>query len=296
MKLLLLFASERTSTAPAQLDIAALNADTISAFLDHLERDRKNSVRTRNARLTAIRSLLRYAAPRHPEHAATIAHALAIPAKRFERAAIDYLDDPEIDALIAAPDTTTWTGRRDHALITLAIQTGLRASELTSLRRHDAILDTPAHITCHGKGRKQRITPLTRTTSKVLRAHLRHQGDQPSTPMFTTRRGTPLTRDALERRLAIHAATAATACPSLANKHVTAHVLRHTAAMKLLHAGIDIATIALWLGHERIETTGVYLHADLTIKQRALARLTPNDTQTRRYQPTDSTLAYLESL
>ena len=241
-KLLLAFVAQHSGKPPSQLDVADLDAETIPAFLDHLERDRGNSVSTRNARLAAIRSMFRFAALRHPEHAAVIARVLAIPPKRFERALIDYLTDPEIDALLAAPDPATWTGRRDHALIALAIQTGLRLSEFIGLRCGDLHLGTGAHVACHGKGRKDRITPLTADTVGVLNGWLTERDGQPDDPLFPSRRGTRLSRDAIERRLAIYTTRAATDCPTLHDKKITAHVFRHTAAMQLLHAGIDTGT------------------------------------------------------
>jgi site-specific recombinase XerD len=295
-KLLLGFASQRAGMPPSQLDVADLDATMIAAFLDHLEADRHNSVRSRNARLAAIRSLFRFAALRHPEHAAVIARVLAIPPKRFDRALISYLTDPEIDALLAAPDKTTWTGRRDHTLLILAIQTGLRLSELIGLRCGDLHLATGAHVACHGKGRKDRITPLTRDTVGALRGWLTERAGQPDDPLFCSRRDTPLSRDAIERRLAIHTARATAGCPTLRDKKVTAHVLRHTAAMRLLHAGIDTSVIALWLGHENVETTQIYLHADLALKEQAIARTTPPNTTPGRYRPPDSVLAFLDGL
>jgi integrase/recombinase XerD len=296
LKLLVAFAAQQAGTIPSDLDIADLNADTVAAFLDHLERNRGNSVTTRNARLAAIRSLLRFAALRHPEHAATIQRVLAIPPKRCDQQLIDYLTDDETDALLAAPDTGTWTGRRDRALLTLAIQTGLRVSEVIGLRCADLHLGTGAHVTCHGKGRKQRITPLTRDTVAVLRDWLTERNGEPPEALFPTRRGTALSRDAIERRLAVYRTRAAEACPTLAGKKVTAHVLRHTAAMRLLHAGIDTSVIALWLGHENVDTTRVYLKADLALKERALARTAPLNSPPGRYLPPDSLLAFLEDL
>lgn len=295
-KLLITFAAQRTSTCPSQLDIADLDAGLIVEFLDHLEHERGNSVTTRNARLAAIRSLFRFAALHHPEHAATIQQVLDIPPKRCDQTLISYLTDPEIDALLAAPDTTTWTGRRDHALVMLAIQTGLRLSELLGLQHSNVHLETGPHITCYGKGRKQRVTPLTRQTVDLLRSWLTEQAAQPTDPVFPTRRGTQLSRDAIERRLAIYTTRAAVSCPTLHDKKITAHVLRHTAAMRLLHAGIDIAVIALWLGHENIQTTQIYLHADLALKEKALARTTPPHTKPGRYQAPDTVLAFLDSL
>jgi integrase/recombinase XerD len=295
-RLLLTFAAASTGKQPAQLDIADLDAPLVGSFLDHLERDRGNSPRTRNARLAAIRSMFGYAALHHPEHTETIARVLAIPAKRFDRALVTWLTEPEVNALLAAPDKTTWAGRRDHAMIALAAQTGLRISELTGLACGDVYLGTGPHVSCHGKGRKQRITPLARPTTAVLRAWLTERHGNPDQPLFPNRTGGQLSRDAVEKRLAQHVSTAAGECPSLKTKDITAHTLRHTAAMRLLHAGVDTSVIALWLGHEQAETTQIYLHADLTLKERALARTTPQDAKPGRYQPPDHLLAFLESL
>ena len=296
LRLLLGFATERLSIEPSKLDIDQLDAQLIGTFLDHLEQHRGNSARTRNARLAAIRSLYRYAALRHPEHAAVIERVLAIPAKRFERRLITFLTETELEALLAAPDQTTWTGRRDHALFALAAQTGLRVSELIGLRCADVHLGVGAHVSCLGKGRKQRITPVTKAMVAVLRSWLAERAGQAAEPLFATRSGSVLSRDALEHRLATHAARAARACPSLYQKKITLHGLRHTAAMRLLHAGVDTSVIALWLGHEQIETTNVYLHADLAIKERALARTTPVHTMPGRYRPPDTLMAFLEAL
>jgi integrase/recombinase XerD len=296
LRLLLAFAQKRTGKQPCQLDLEDLDAPLIGAFLDHLEQERHNSIRTRNARLAAIRSLFHYASLEHPEHAETIGRVLAIPPKRFERALITFLTQPEIDVLLTAPDRATWTGRRDHAMLLLAVQTGLRASELTGLKCGAIHLGAGPHVSCLGKGRKQRITPLTKQTVAVLRAWLTERAGHPDTPAFPTRTGRALSRDALQRRLAEHAITAARRCPSMATKTITPHVLRHTAAMQLLHAGVDTSVIALWLGHEHIETTQIYLHADMALKEAALARTTPPDTPPGRYQPPDKLLAFLEAL
>jgi len=296
LRLLLGFAAARTGLPPSRLDLAHIDAPLIAGFLDHLEHDRGNGVRTRNARLAAIHSLFRFAALAHPEHADSIARVLAIPPKRFDRALITYLTEPEVDALLAAPDRTTWTGRRDHALLLLAVQTGLRVSELTGLTRADVHLGPGPHVACHGKGRKDRITPLTTNTIAVLWDWLSEQHRDPHAPLFPTRRGGKLSRDAIEHRIALHAGHAATSCPSLHAKRVTAHVLRHTTAMRLLHAGIDTSVIALWLGHASVDTTQIYLHADLELKERALTRTRPPNSRTGRYKPPDSLLTWLEAL
>lgn len=296
LRLLLVFASGRKGKEPSKLEIDDLDAPLIGAFLDHLEQQRKNSVRTRNARLAAIRSLFRYAALRHPEFAAVIERVLAIPPKRFERRLVTFLTEAEINALLAAPDRSNRTGRRDAALFGLAVQTGLRASELIGLSCADVHLGPGAHVSCNGKGRKQRITPLTQGTVAILRVWLAERAGQPATPLFATQTGRALSRDALEQRLACHIRTAAAACPSLAQKPVTMHVLRHSAAMRLLRAGIDTSVIALWLGHEQIETTQIYLHADLEIKERALDKTAPINAKLGRFRPTDKLLAFLEAL
>jgi integrase/recombinase XerD len=295
-RLLLTFASQKTRQQPSQLDLADLDAPLIGAFLDHLEAGRGNSPRTRNARLAAIHSLFRYAALRHPEHAQVIARVLAIPPKRYDQALVTWLTEPELAALLAAPDRTTWAGRRDHALILLAAQTGLRISELTGLTTGDVHLGAGAHVSCTGKGRKQRITPLTTTTVAVLRIWLAERGGHPGQPLFPARTGSRLSRDAVEHRLAKHTTTAAARCPSLHAKTITAHTLRHTAAMRLLQSGTDTSVIALWLGHEQAETTQIYLHADLALKERALARTKPPDARPGRYRPPDKLLAFLEAL
>jgi integrase len=295
-RLLLGFAAARTGKQPSQLDITDLGAPLIGAFLDYLETGRANSPRTRNARLAAIHSLFRYAAFGCPEHAELIARVLAIPAKRYDKALVTWLTEPELAALLAAPGRSTWAGRRDHALILLAAQTGLRISELTGLTVSDLHLGAGAHVSCHGKGRKDRITPLTTTTVAVLRVWLAERGGQPGQPLFPSRTGGRLSRDAVERRLARHATAAAARCPSIRPKKITAHTLRHTAAMRLLHAGTDTSVIALWLGHEQAETTQIYLHADLALKEQALARTTPLHPKPGRYQPSDQLLAFLEAL
>lgn len=296
MRLLLAFATERTGKAASRLELSDLDVQLISAFLDHLENERHNTVRTRNVRLAAIRSLYRYAALRHPEHAEVIERVLAIPAKRFDRALVSFLTKEEVCALLAAPDRRSWTGRRDHALLLTAIQTGLRVSELTGLRCEDIRLGVGAHLLCHGKNRKERAVPLTTQTVKSITVWLRERNGQPEDPLFPSNRGSRLSRDAVEWLIAKHSASAAERCPTLLGKHVTAHVLRHTTAMTLLQSDISTAVIALWLGHEQESTTRIYLHGDLRLKQRALDRTTPPNTKPGRYQATDSLLAFLNNL
>ncbi len=296
LRLLLGFAYDRTGKPPSQLDVGDLDATLVAAFLTHLEQERGNSVTTRNARLSAIRSLFRYAALHHPEHAELIQRVLAIPAKRHQQTIVCFLAAEEIDALLAAPDRTSWLGRRDHALLLVAVQTGLRISELTGLACGDLHLGVGAHVRCRGKGRKDRATPLTSQTVDVVRVWLQERAGEPNQPLFPSRRGGSLSSDAVERLTAKHAAAAAALCPAIASKHVTPHVLRHTAAMQLLQSGVDISVIALWLGHESIQTTQIYLHADLALKERAIARTAPPDTTPGRYRPPDPLLAYLEEL
>jgi integrase/recombinase XerD len=295
-RLLLAFAQARTGTAPCDLRLDDLDADLVGAFLEYLRNDRHNGARTRNARLAAIHSLFRYAALRHPEHAALIQRVLAIPPARFDKAVVSFLTSGEAEALLAAPDLARWVGRRDHALLAVAIQTGLRVSELTALTRADVHLSAGPHVRCTGKGRKERCTPLTAQVARVLRAWLGERGGGQGDPLFPTSRGQPLSRDAVELLVARHAKTAQAACPALRGKTVSPHVLRHTAAMSLLHAGTDITVIALWLGHEHSETAQIYIHADQTLKQRALDRTTPTGVRPGRYRPPDKLLAFLEQL
>jgi len=294
LRMLLTFTAARCGKTVSGLDIADLDAVAVSAFLDHLQAERGNSIRTRNARLAAIHSLFGYLALHHPEHADSISRVLAIPAKRTDHTIVTFLDQHEALALLTAPDLDSWTGQRDHAWIQLALQTGLRASELTGLTHADLHLGTGAHVACHGKGRKDRITPMTVQTVATLRTWT---GENPGPgPLFPTNRGTPMSSDALQQRLTVHARTAQACCPSLHGKKITPHVLRHSCAMNLLHAGVDITVIALWLGHESTATTQIYLQADLALKQQALDRTTPPATPAGRYRPPDQLLAFLEAL
>jgi integrase/recombinase XerD len=292
-RLLLSFAHQQTGKQPFELDLGDLDAPLIGAFLTHLEHDRGNSPRTRNARLGAIHSFYRFAALEHPEHAQTIARVMAIPAKRYERNIVSYLNPGEIKALLAAPDRGTWLGRRDHALLLLMIQAGVRVSELTGLRVCDVHLGPGAHIRITGKGRKKRATTLTSETVKVMRQWLTERQGRPVDPLFPTRQGRPLSRYTIGVVVSKHAAAA---CPSLTARRVTPHTLRHSNAMLLRAKGVDIATIALWLGHESTQTTHIYEHADPALKEQAIARTAPLGAKPGRYRPPDALLAFLESL
>jgi integrase/recombinase XerD len=295
-RLLLTYAKAQTGKDPSDLDLADLDANLVSGFLDHLERERGNGAGSRNTRLAAIHSFFRFASYRHPEHAASIRQVLAIPQKRTEKSPRSFLTQAEMDALLAAPDRSTWIGRRDHVLLAVALRTGLRLSELTGLRRQDVHLGTGAHLKCLGKGRKRRDTPLDKPTVKLLHAWIHEQDGNPEDPLFPSRRGARLSPDAVQRLVAKHAATAQRKYPSLAAKRITAHTLRHSCAMDLLINGLDVAVLALWLGHEKLESVNAYLHADLSLKERALARRPPLNAKPGRYRPNDTLLAFLEAL
>ena len=295
-RLLLAFAQQHIKKAPSELTLEDLNAPFIGAFLDHLERQRHCGIRSRNLRLTAIHSFFHYIAFLEPGRSALIERVLAMPTKRFDRALIDFLSPPEIQALVAAPDATTRLGRRDRALLLLAIQTGLRLSELIGLRRRDIVLTRGAHVRCYGKGRKERCTPLTKQTVLVLKSWLQERGGSDDSVAVPNARGFSLSSDGVQYLLAKHVARAREECPSLKGKHVSPHVLRHTAAMELLQAGVDHAVIALWLGHESPETTQIYLQANMALKERALAKTKPANVQPGRYRPEDSLVRFLNGL
>jgi site-specific recombinase XerD len=295
-RLLIVFAAARSGKTPSALGLADLDAPAITAFLQHLQEDRGNSVRTRNARLAAVHSFFAYAALRHPEHGALIQRVLAIPGKRRDRTDVTYLTPGETDALLAACDQSTRTGRRDHAMLALAVQAGLRVSELTGLTCTDIRIQAGSHVHCTGKGRKERDTPLLPATVRILKAWLAERDGQPGDPLFPGPSGQQLSRDAVERRIKLYHARAAAGCPSLAAKHVTVHTLRHSAAMRLLLAGVDITVIALWLGHESLTSTQTYLHADMHQKQEAIEKTAPPGSRQKRYQPPDPLLEFLENL
>ena len=295
-RLLLRYASERQSKSPAKLRIEDLDAALISEFLTHIENVRRNSARSRNTRLAAIRSFYRYIAMNEPQYALHCQRVLAMPSKRYVRRTVDFIDRAEMERLLATPDPSTWIGRRDKTILLLALQTGLRASELIGLNCRDIVLGTGAHIRCQGKGRKQRSTPLRRDTIKTIEAWLRERAGSGEDPAFPTIRGDRLSRDALEHVVRKYATAASKACASLVGKRVSPHVLRHSTAMDLLQNGVDRTVIALWLGHESVETTQAYVHADMRLKERALARVAPTNARLARYKPDDALLAFLESL
>jgi site-specific recombinase XerD len=295
-RLLLQFAQKRLRKAPSQLGLADLDASLVDAFLTDLENQRRNGSRSRNLRLTAIRSFFRYAALESPAQGGVIQRVLAIPNQRQPRALVGFLTRPEIEALLAAPDRTRWLGRRDHAFLITAVQTGLRLSEMTALRHEDVSFGAGAHVRCRGKGRKERCTPLAKPTVAVLQAWIREQGRGDSKTLFPSSRGGPLSADGVQHLLARHVVKARKSCASLRKKRVSPHVLRHAAAMELLQAGVDRAVIALWLGHESVETTQIYLDADLALKEQALARTNPVKGTPKRYKPDDELLAFLKQL
>jgi site-specific recombinase XerD len=295
-RLLLQFAQRRLHKSPSQLSLKEVDAPLITAFLDDLETRRGNKARTRNLRLTAIRSFFRFAAYEEPGHAAQIQRVLAMPSKRAPKALVNFLTRAEVDALLAAPDQQTWRGCRDRVLILLAVQTGLRLSEITGLRREDLHLGNGAHVRCIGKGRKERCTPITKSSVTALKSWLKESAKGSEQWLFCTARGERLSHDAVQDLLAKYQTVAGQSCPSLLKKRVTPHVLRHTLAMDLLQAGIDQTVIALWLGHESLDTTKVYLDADLALKERILSKTANHGPGRYRFKPDDSLLAFLKNL
>ncbi len=293
---LLRFAQDRLKKPPAQMGLEDLDAPLIGAFLDHAEKVRGLSARSRNVRLAAIRSFFRYVALEEPRRSAVVQRVLAMPNKRFEKRQVNCLTRPEAEALLAAPDRKTWSGRRDHALLVVAVQTGLRCSELAGLRIEDVELGRGPHLRCRGKGRKERCTPLRRETVALLRTWLRERHGQPSDPVFPSARGVHLSVAGIEYAVRKHVTAARVHCASLRRKRVSPHCLRHTLAMDLLHSGVDRSVIALWLGHESPETTQIYLEADMALKEKALLRTAPFDTRPGRYRAPDRLLEFLKSL
>lgn len=296
LKLLIAFVHAQTGKTPSTLDWEDLGSEMICAFLDHLEGERGNGARTRNLRLTAIRSLFVYASLRHPEHAALIQRVLAVPPKRYDKPVVSFLTSEQVDALIEAPDSTRWEGRRDRALLLLAVQTGLRVSELTGLGCGDVTFGDGASVRCEGKGRKHRAVPLSSSCEAVLKVWMHERAGRRDEPLFPTHTGRRLSADAIQRLVRKHAVVAATRCQTLRAEALHPHTLRHSCAMALLHARVDTAVIALWLGHADRRSTDAYVHADMTIKRRALELTSPTSVPPGRYRPPDRLLAFLESL
>lgn len=296
-RLLFRFAHGALRKAPSSLELTDLDAPFIITFLDDLEARHAASVRTRNLRLTAIRAFFRFLAFEEPAYSAQVQRVLAIPGKLHDRREVHFLSRVEIEAILSAPDTGTWLGRRDYTLLLLAVQTGLRLSELTSLDRDAVMFGTGAHVLCFGKGRKERRTPLTKHARVALQAWLKEPARSDTPALFPTIHGGRLSPDAVQFLLAKYVRSARERCPSLRHKRISPHVLRHTAAMELLQAGVDLSVIALWLGHESIQTTQVYLHAHLALKEAALAKVKPfNGQRSGRYKPDDRLLAFLDAL
>jgi integrase/recombinase XerD len=295
-RLFLKYVQSRLKKSPSELLLADLDAPLVGTFLDHLEKERAISARSRNVRLAAIHSFFKYAAFHQPDHSALIQRVLAIPGKRYDKFQIEFLNHTEINALVSSPNAHTWIGRRDRTLMLLAVQTGLRVSELVGLCCRDVVLGSGAHIRCLGKGRKSRCTPLRKEMVKLLRAWLKEQRGQEGDPLFPNTRGSALSRDSVAHLLAKHARAASARCPSLKGKRISPHVLRHSTAMNLLQNGVDRSVIALWLGHESMETTQIYLHANLALKEEALSKTAPTGVRPGRYKPEDRLLAFLKSL
>jgi integrase/recombinase XerD len=295
-RLLLQYSQKALHKSPSDLELTDVNTELIDEFLEHLEKTRAVTARTRNLRLTAIRSFFRFVAFYTPELSAHIQRVLAIPTKRCSRPMVEFLTRPEIEVLLGAPDRGTWLGRRDHCLLLLAVQTGLRLSELTSLTFQSIVVGTGAHVRCEGKGRKERCTPLTTSTVSVLKSWMKEPRRQQSNFLFSSNSGGRLSADSVQYLLAKYVAIARDQCPSLKRKHVTVHCLRHSTAMGLLESGVESSVIALWLGHESVETTQVYLHAHLALKEAALAKTTPLNAKPGRFRPADHLLQFLSAL
>jgi integrase/recombinase XerD len=295
-RLLVQFAQQQTGQPPTKLAMEVLDPAFLGAFLHHLEKDRGICARSRNVRLAAIHSFFRYVALTEPSYSALAQRVLAIPSKRFARRPIEYLTQPEVKALLSAPNQSTWGGRRDYTLLLVAVQTGLRISEVIGLRCEDIVLGVGGAVRCRGKGRKDRSTPLRKDVRAALRGWLRDRAGGPADSLFPSARGGPLSRDGVECLLAKHVATARKQCPSLTKKRISMHVLRHSLAMDLHRQGVDRAVIALWLGHESVETTQMYLHADMALKEEALAKTDCHQRPNGRYRPDNRLLAFLKGL
>ena len=295
-RLLLKFVNEKTGTIPTKLSIDNLDVEMIGEFLNDIENTRRNSARSRNNRLAAIRSFFRFVAINEPAYMLHCQRILSMPSKRYVRRNIEFLNEKEMQALLNAPNTSTWIGRRDHAVLTIALQTGLRASEIINLQCKDLVLETGAHVHCEGKGRKHRATPIRNKTVAIMKNWLKERHGCNNDPLFPTIRKDKMSRDALEYLVKRHVKTASKSCSSLIGKRITPHVLRHSTAMNLLHNGVDQTLIALWLGHESIETTQIYIHADMKLKENALKKMSQPSTIYGRYKPDDNLLSFLKNL
>lgn len=295
-RLLLTYLQKRRKKTLAVLTLADVDAPTVAGFLDYLERERQNSIRTRNARFAAIRSFLKYATARDPASLPIIQRVLAIPMKRFQRPALNYLSRDEVAAILEAPNASTWSGQRDRVLFALLYNTGARVSEAIALRRVDVSLESTLHVRITGKGRKQRVVPLWQSTAQSLREWMVQIGQELNAPLLPDRGGRPLSRSGVEKRLRGAVRVAATRCSTLQGKRVSPHTFRHTTAMHLLQSGVDITVIAMWLGHEGLETTHQYIEASLAMKDEALSKLEGIPVEKVRYQASDKLLQFLESL
>ncbi len=295
-RLLLCFSEQHLKKPAADLHLVDIDTSLVLSFLNHLEFQRHNCIRSRNARLAAIRSFLHYAALQEPGVLAAIQQVLAIPLKRFDRAMVSYLTKTEMQAILDAPDKTKWSGRRDYALLSTLYNSGARVSEIIALRRIDFENTHDQALHLRGKGRKERVVPLWKSTVSLLKKWLSQIGPEPQQPLFPNRFGQALSRSGVESRLRKAVANATEQCPSLKNKIISPHVIRHTTAMHLLQSGVDLSVIALWLGHENITTTHQYLDADLRMKEKALAKLQPPNIKTTRYKPSDDILSFLDGL
>jgi integrase/recombinase XerD len=295
-RLVIAFAQKCLNKPPIHLAIHDLDASFVVRFLDYLENERGVKPQSRNVRLAAIHSFFNYVALQEPAAGAVAQRVLAIKSKRSAKKPVEFLTQSEIDALLTAPDQMTWSGRRDRTLLLVALQTGLRVSELIGLRCQDVTMDAGAHVRCTGKGRKTRCIPLRKEAITALRHWMRERKGQPGDALFPNARGQSFSRDGIEYLLSKHATTAGVKCPSMKSKRVSPHVLRHSTAMQLLQAGVDRSVIALWLGHESMETTQMYLHANLELKEKALAKTQPFNGRLGRYHPPDKLLAFLQSL
>jgi integrase/recombinase XerD len=295
-RLLLRYLQTSTKKSPESLNFADLDAPSVLAFLDYLEKCRKNAVQSRNVRLAAIRSFMRYASFRDPASLQMIYRVLAIPMKRFDHPRFEFLSRDEMKAVLGAPDCSTWSGHRDCVMFATFYNTGARISEVIALRVKDVLSNDMKSVQIRGKGRKQRVVPLWKNTTRQLREWLRRVNPESDSPLFPNRNGTPMSRTGIENRLHLAITRAADQCPTLKNRRISPHSLRHTTAMHLLQSGVDITVIALWLGHASPTTTHLYVEADLAMKERTLKKLHEPTNRPLRFKSGDRLLSFLESL